>query len=256
MTEDNPTRKIAAPVSWRDLFVLEIADANLKRRAEGFLDFYQSTAFKYAEIDPVSGAIVEHEFSGQEVMARCLALRRLIEDSGEMAFFTRNNLLKSGKFTIAQHDRPYGNNHFNGSNTVFAGSGHHRIVPVKIELGRDYLKGAKYFDTEGKLHPVTVDAIIAHELGHFSTPTHEEVVPMQTESIVIAAMGGAQRGADYRIAYTPNGNGGYQSLHHRVVQSTLAQTFETCASTAMQARLPAVGFQFIKNAVSLRGGPA
>lgn len=255
MTDDNPTRKIAAPVTWRELFTLEIADPNLKRRAEGFLDFYESTAFKYAEQDPATGIITEHEFSGQEVMARCKTLRQLIENSGEAPFLIRNNLLKGGKFVIAQHDRPYGNNHYNGSNTVFAGSGHDRIVPVKIELGRDYLKGAKYYDTEGALHPVTVDAILAHELAHFSTPTHEEVVPMQTEAIVIAAMGGAQRGANYHISYSPNGNGGYQSLHHKVARSALAQTFETSAATAMQARLPAIGFQYIENAVPVRGGP-
>lgn len=256
MSNEVSTRKIEAPVSWRDLFVLDIPDANLKRRVEGFLDFYQSSAFKYAELNPETGVITEHEFSGQEVMARCLALRQLIKDSGEEPFLIRNGLLKGGKFAIVQHDRPYNNSHLNGSNTFQAGSAHDRIVPVKIELGRDYLKGAKYYDVEDRLHPVTVDAVLAHELAHFSTPTHEEIVPMQTEAIVVAAMGGAQRGSRYEIVYSPNGNGGYQSLHHKAERSAMAQSFETSASTAMQARLPAVGFQYIENAVVINRKPS
>ncbi len=231
MTEAG-TRKIEAPVSWKDVFFLNIPDSNLRGRVEGFLNFLESTAFRFDQMDPGTGIITASEFSGQDMIASCADLRDLAIQND-----TARIVLKDGKYEIASHDNPY-RTHFDGSATVFANI-NGNAGPVKILLGRDYLRGSQYQTSEGHYQPVTVDGVMAHELAHFAFMTQDESLCMQIEDIIVGAMGGALRGGNYEIRHEKGSNRGYHSLHHKVVRSELNDAFTAGAEGAEPATLAA-----------------
>jgi hypothetical protein len=216
-------------VRWRDVLHLQIRDDQLRQRVEGFLDRFERGSFPYRFRDAQTGQEVERALTGQDILQRIQALGQQYNATAGANDTIRGLLNQfgiqhvNGRFTIADHPRPFDGNPANGSNTMFVGNP--PSLPLAIQIGQQYLRGAQYLGVDGRHHPVTVDGVIAHELAHLAflnpseSPRPGTLSPNQVESIVVTALGGPQR--DPRttlVRYTPDSNGGYQTLYDRQPQ--------------------------------------
>jgi len=105
----------------------------------------------------------------------------------------------------------------NGTQTMFVGNPTIGAYPIGFEIGTDYLKGTKYYGVDKKLHPVTVDAAVVHELTHIAYNTSDEEIPILVEGIVTSALGAVKRQEDaHNIVYSKGSNGGFWLLSRNI----------------------------------------
>lgn len=128
----------------------------------------------------------------------------------------------------------YDGTHRTASGTYSLSTEHNatQTMPGKIVIGVDYLRGAKYFGVDGKLHPVSVDGVLVHELTHFAHATLEEDLPIMVEGIVVTALGGEQRSNTHQISFERNSNGGFHSFAHKVKIADLSPLQATFSEKA------------------------
>lgn len=198
-------------VNWRDSIELQISNPDLRARVERFLDYMQTARFEYARQDPNTGRITRETLTGQQLLGDIAARRNVYVQSG-MADTLRDAGIMgpNRRFVIAQHDRPFDGTVQNGANTAFARV-NGRDYPLAIQIGTDYLRGARFFDAQGGLHPVTVEGVLANELGHLATGKPGDQMTIDIENIIAVQLGAAQRVGE-EISFSRNANGGFQSL--------------------------------------------
>lgn len=198
-------------VNWRDSIELQISDPDLRARTERFLDYLQGASFEYLRQDPSSGKIVKETLTGQQILGDIAARRDGYVQSGMADALRDAGLMGANrKFVIAQHDRLFDGSVQNGANTAFANV-NGRNYPLRIEIGTDYLRGARYYDAQGGLHPVTVEGVLANELGHLATGQPGDQMTIDIENIIAVQLGAEQRVGE-TVEFTRNANGGFQSL--------------------------------------------
>ncbi len=73
----------------------------------------------------------------------------------------------------------------------------------------------KYLGLDQKLHPVTVNAVVVHEIAHIAYNTGNEEIPIKVENIVVGALGSVQREDVHRIQYKKDSNAGFWLLSHK-----------------------------------------
>lgn len=215
---------VPVTVPWRDVIHLDIKDPALKAHVEGFLNQFERSSYPYQRQDPRSGQITEERLSGQDILARLKQTQDLYRQvggaqlSGQMQQVMARLGMQyaDGKFTIGDHNRPANGGPANGSITMFADQG--GALPMGIQIGTDYLKRSMYPGVDGKMHPVTVDGVIAHELAHLAFKTRQEGVPLQIEGIVVAAMGGEQRDPNSSVINLNRQSPGYETLYDKQTQ--------------------------------------
>ena len=198
-------------VNWRDSIELQISNPDLRARVERFLDYMQTARFEYARQDTNTGKITRETLTGQQLLGD-IAARRIVYVQSGMADTLREAGIMgpNRRFVIAQHDRPFDGQVQNGANTAFARV-NGRDYPLAIQIGTDYLRGARFFDTQGRLHPVTVEGVLANELGHLATGKPGDQMTIDIENIIAVQLGAAQRVGE-EISFSRNANGGFQSL--------------------------------------------
>jgi hypothetical protein len=90
-------------------------------------------------------------------------------------------------------------------------------LPVGVQLGQDYLKGAQYLGVDGRHYPVTVDGVLANELAHLAYRTRDERLSNQVEAIITTPAGAVQRDPSTTIIqFERDSNGGYQTLYDKL----------------------------------------
>lgn len=213
-------------VPWRQVLHLQIADAELKKHTESFLDFFEKSTFFYKTTDPATGKLLDQRFSGQEALRAIKTRMDLYKNGPEHIKELRRKVMGAtelgpgrkiewveDKLTIADHGLPFNKDDLtSGMITQYLDAS--RRLPIAIHVGRDYLKGAQYYDKDGKTHPITVDGALAHELGHVAYRSADEMVATTVEAVVVGAMGGVPRETTSRPRYNfeKNSNGGYKVL--------------------------------------------
>lgn len=198
-------------VNWRDSIELRISDPDLRARTERFLDYLQGATFEYLRQDPNDGKIVKETLTGQQILGDIAARRGVYVQSGMADVLQGAGFMgPDQKFIIAQHDRFFDGRVQNGANTAFTRV-NGRDYPLRVEIGTDYLRGARYYDAQGGLHPVTVEGVLANELGHLATGQSGDQMTIDIENIIAVQLGAEQRVGE-QVEFTRNGNGGYQSL--------------------------------------------
>ncbi len=206
-----PSLDLDGQIRWRDHIELDISDRDLKVRVETFLDHLERASFDYARLDPDSGQIIPETLSGQDLLRDIASRRDLYERSGIAQVLADAGVMGDDhKFVIAQHDRPFDGTVQNGANTAFA-SIEGRNYPLRIELGTDYLQGAQYFDANGQTHPVSVEGVVANEIGHLATGRPGDQLTIDIENIIAVSLGAEQR-VGQGIDFEQGSNGGYHSL--------------------------------------------
>ena len=222
-----PIRQIDAPISWRDVFILHINDMDLRAKVESFLTFFESTGFKFAHLNVTTGAVTAHEHSGQDIVGMCKEWLDAVTDANLIPTLEHNGWAPKGKFLIMQNDQTYDSQSpSTRCGTLFMGSKQSGPMPVMIMLNTSYLKGARYQDLDGNLHPVTVDAVLTNALTSFAFRDPQSKLPLEVETVVIAALGGAQPETSIETLFAPNINRGYQTLHSVVTRSPLGTAFD------------------------------
>ncbi len=204
-------RPAVPTVNWRDSIELRMTNPDLRARTERFLDYLQTARFEYARQDPNTGRITRETLTGQQILSDIAARRNIYIQSG-MADTLRDAGIMgpNRRFVIAQHDRLFDDSVQSGANTAFANV-NGRNYPLRIEVGTDYLRGARFFDAQGRLHPVTVEGVLANELGHLATGQPGDQMTIDIENIIAVQLGAEQRVGE-GISFSRNANGGFQSL--------------------------------------------
>ncbi|MGQ0526748.1 MAG: hypothetical protein ACT4OY_01765 [Alphaproteobacteria bacterium] len=210
-------------VSWTDVIELQIQDPELKTGVERFLNVLESNAFPYDEAAPEDHSkITRKNFSPQEeIFARLATAKKLYDETGLSDTFIKMGMMSSQKkFVIRQHDRLFDGKAENGANTLNVQMPGKTKFPAMVEMGSDYLKGAQYTGADGRKYPVSLEGVIANELFHLAYGMEDrsglgisdEAYSNRIESIIVTALGGAQRNESSLIDFTRNSNGGYVIL--------------------------------------------
>lgn len=204
-------RPTVPTVNWRDSIELQISNPDLRARVERFLNYMQTARFEYARQDPNTGRITRETLTGQQLLGDIAARRNVYVQSGMADVLREQGIMgPNRRFVIAQHDRPFNGQVQNGANTLFA-QVNGRDYPLRIEVGTDYLRGARFYDAQGRLHPVTVEGVLANELGHLATGQRGDQMTIDIENIIAVQLGAEQRVGE-EISFSRNANGGFQSL--------------------------------------------
>jgi hypothetical protein len=218
-------------VQWRDVLKIDISDPVLKRHVEGYLDKLQKSAFKYEVLDPSSEKKTVKELSGQEILQRLQNTQAAYLDPQLKDHMSR--FMQDGKLVIKSHNTPFNGTAQTGCNTAFLTAD--GSVPVMINLGTDYLRGARVRNTDGTTSPVTVDAALTNELAHMAFKTSDDNFSDMIENIVVIAMGGKQRmnSTQAQIEFQRGGNFSYQTLYDKL--PTKAPTAKSVAGLDLEA---------------------
>ncbi len=213
---------------WRDVFEMQVDDAELKKHVEGFLNLFEKGVFEFKLQHPQTKEITTHFITGQQVLADIAKINDEYERTGFRWKKGVSHLMRRGKIVIASHNRNFSSIK-SGSNTMFAdiagGNPSGESNPVRINLGTQYLKGARYYGPEGSglmgfgraSFPVTIANVLANEIAHVWYRSKDDVISNGFENIVTIPMGAESRGVDLeQIKFSRGGNGGYITLHDKV----------------------------------------
>ena len=231
-------------LKWRDILTLEISDPVLKRHTEGFLDKLEKSAFRFQLADS-SGKLVNRELSGQEILLRLKELQVEYTDPQKAKFFNdavatlkkagvldgHDGVLKDGKLIIQSHDKPYVSA-ATGSNTLQT-EYRNEIFPLRINLGTEYLRGAQVKGHDGKYSAVTVDGVLANELGHMAFRSRSDRLSDDVENIIVNAMGGKPRvySEDSGIKFQKGSNFSYHTLYDKVDKPAAKPSVKTSGAS-------------------------
>ena len=184
-------------VKYSDVFDVQISpDTELGKKTRAFLEFFEQAKFEYAQQDPKTGVITTQFVSGQDMLMQAKekseALQSIFKDSGGLP----GGILPNGKIPIKAAEGVYNGTLETGSATKFGiiKLGQSALsVPVNIQLSEDYIKRSDYMGEDGKLHPVTLDGVLANELCSACTYKDGDEYSIGFENIVIVSLGAEQR---------------------------------------------------------------
>lgn len=187
------------PTRWRDILEVDIRDTALKIRVEGFLDYLEKTKFSFGTENAATGRLGTGQISGQDILGNIAALKSRYDRDGISAELknrrdpnsTGGVYMPNGKFAIRQNDRL-----FNVSDrttypltALTATKNNPDGAPAIIRIPPDYLKGAQFRGTDGRLYPASVDETVMHELVHLAYQSKAEDTPMALTRILAMGMG-------------------------------------------------------------------
>ena len=210
-------------IKWQDVFDLQVSNAELKKHVTGFMDLFEKSVFKFYLQDAQTGVVTENYITGQQVLGDIQRTNEEYERTGFRYQTGIQYLIPNGKIVIASHDNLF-KGVATGSNTMFSVN-EGREAPLRINLGTDYLKGARYYGVPGSgwfgigraTHPATLENVLSNEIGHVWYRTSNEKISNGIENIIAVQMGAPQRDMDKQeIEFSRNSNGGFVTLYDGV----------------------------------------
>ncbi len=193
-------------IKYSDVFDIKIpADTELGKKTREFMEFFEQAKFRYYGTDPATGQQVIKETTGQDMLQEAKTkadrMHKLLEDINSPA---KNIIVPNGKIPIIQTPGTFDGHKETGCSTCFGvvpvGQGLGVTAPVHIQLSEDYLKRSNYHSTDGKIYPVTIDAVMANELQEACAFKASDSASIYFENIVLGNMGSPQRTNQEKLA--------------------------------------------------------
>ncbi len=218
-------------IKYTDVFDVKIpADTELGKKTREFMEFFQQATFKFDVMDPATGKIQRQETTGQDLLKQA----KMYCDALAPATATINSpipILPGGKIPIEAVAGKYNGTLPTGCATMMF---HLPIkdqslsIPIKIQLSEDYLKRANYIGTDGALHPVTIDGVLANELFEACKFKASDLGSINFENIVMVGMGAAQRiPKEASIKTSPEPRANIETLYDKITWIEAPKTLES-----------------------------